>query len=175
MGLRRLLACLLLILSASLARAGTTVNSPIQSANPQAACGDLSNSGTGCTATIGNYAPLASPTFTGTVTMPTVLGAVTTQSGTTYTLAAADCGTLVRTTSASAVTITAPNSLGVGCTIAIEQAGAGQVTVSAGTGATLHSAHSYTKTSAQWAIIGLTVETNSGGTAAVYILTGDGV
>src|SRR5208282_3358505 len=45
----------------------------------QAACADLSNGGTGCTATISNYAPLASPTFTTKVTLPS--GATDTASG----------------------------------------------------------------------------------------------
>lgn len=110
-------------------------------------------------------------TWSGTQTFGTVDGTVTTQSGTTYTLTAADCGTMVRFTNASAVTVTIPQGLAVGCNIAIEQAGAGQVAVngSAVTPATLHSAHSYTKTSAQWAIIGISIESTN-----VAILTGDG-
>jgi hypothetical protein len=100
-----------------------------------------------------------------------VLGTVTTQSGTTYTLAATDCGTTVRGSNASAITFTIPQGLPVGCNIAIEQALAGQVAVngSAVTPATLHSAHSFTKTFAQWAIIGIFIESSN-----VAILTGDG-
>ena len=40
----------------------------------QAACADLSNAGTGCTATIANYAPLATPTFTTNIATPIVYG-----------------------------------------------------------------------------------------------------
>lgn len=102
------------------------------------------------------------------------LGTVTTQSGTTYTFASTDCGTTVRFTSGSAVTATLPNNLLVGCHIAAVQEGAGQVTFSAASGATLHSSSSFTKTRAQYAGVGLSVMTNSGGTSAVYDMFGDG-
>jgi hypothetical protein len=104
-------------------------------------------------------------------TIPNIIGTVTTQSGTTYTFAATDCGTTVRFSNASSVTATIPQGLPVGCNISVEQAGAGQVAVngSAITPATLHSAHSYTKTSAQWAIINLFTESSN-----VAVLTGDG-
>lgn len=100
-----------------------------------------------------------------------LVGINTTQSGTTYTFAATDCGTLVRGSNASAQTFTIPQGLPIGCNIAVEQALAGKVSVngSAVTPATLHSAHSYTGTSAQWAIIGITIESSN-----VAILTGDG-
>lgn len=110
--------------------------------------------------------------WSGTNTFGPVVGTVSTQSGTTYTLAAADCGTMVRFTNASAVTVTIPQGLAIGCNIAIEQTtAAGQVSVngSAVTPATLHSAHSYTKTFGQWAIIGVSIESSN-----VAILTGDG-
>lgn len=111
-------------------------------------------------------------TWSGTQTFGTVIGTVSTQSGTTYTIVAADCGTMVRFTNAAAVTVTIPQGLATGCNIAIEQTtAAGQVAVngSAVTPATLHSAHSYTKTFGQWAIIGVSIESSN-----VAILTGDG-
>lgn len=145
----------------------------------QAACADLSNGATGCstaTGTSGATLPLlnGTNTWSGTQTFGTVVGGTNAQSGTTYTLAATDCGKTIIATNASAITITTLNSLSVGCAIAIEQGGAGQITISAGAGATQHSAHSYTKTFAQYAIIGLFVDTNAGGTAADFIITGDG-
>lgn len=109
-----------------------------------------------------------------TVTFGTVLTSINTQSGTTYTLAASDCGKTILFTNAAAVTVTTLNSIGAGCYINIEQGGAGQVTIAAGSGATQHSAHSYTKTSAQYALIGLFVDTNAGGSAADFIIYGDG-
>ena len=115
-------------------------------------------------------------TFSGTTVFGEVLGAVTTQSGTTYTFAATDCGTEVTFSNASAVTATIPQTLPAGCNIAVAQLGAGKVSVngSAVAAATLHSAHSYTGTSAQWAVIGINIEANSGGSAAIALLTGDG-
>jgi len=116
----------------------------------------------------------ANNSWTGAQSFAEILGTVTTQSGASYTLAAGDCGTLVRFTNAGAVTATLPNSLVAGCTVALEQAGAGQVTLSAGAGAALHSAHSYSKTFGQYSVVGVTVDGNSGGASAVYIMTGDG-
>lgn len=102
------------------------------------------------------------------------IGTVTTQSGTTYTLASTDCGTTVAFTNAGAVTLTTLNSLPIGCQIGILQAAAGQVTVTAGSGATQNSPHSFTKTFAQWAVLTLLVDTNGGGTAAHIVIAGDG-
>ena len=112
--------------------------------------------------------------WSGTQTFGPVVGSVSTQSGTTYTVAASDCGTTLLFTNASAITLTTLNSLPAGCAIAIEQGGDGQITVAAGTGTTQHSAHSYTKTYGQYAILGLFVDTNVGGSAADIIITGDG-
>lgn len=143
------------------------------------ACADLSNDGTACTAntgTSGTALPFldGANTWSGTQTFGTVLGTVATQTGTTYTLQASDCGKTVRFTNGSAITVTTLNSLSAGCAIALLQAGAGQITVAAGAGATQLSAHAYTKTFGQGAILGLFVDVNSGGSAANFIITGDG-
>jgi hypothetical protein len=126
--------------------------------------------------TTGHVLPFldGSNTWSGTQTFGPVIGAVSTQSGTSYTLAASDCGTTILFTNAAAITVTTLNSLPPGCAIAIEQDSAGQVTVVAGAGATQHSAHNYTKTYGQHAILGLFVHSNSGGFSADYIITGDG-
>lgn len=122
-----------------------------------------------------DYAGLASAnTFSNTQTFAAVIGTVTTQSGTTYTLAATDCGTVIRFTNGSAVAVTAPDSMPVGCSIAIIQRGAGAVTVTASGGATVENRQGFTKTAGQKAMIGLTVDSNSGGSSAVYLLSGDG-
>jgi hypothetical protein len=113
-------------------------------------------------------------TWSGRQTFGSVVGTVSTQAGTTYTLAVTDCGTTIRFTSASLVTVTTLNSLPAGCAVAVEQAGAGQVLIVAGSGATQHSAHSITKTFGQYAILGLFVDINSSGSAANIIITGDG-
>jgi len=98
-------------------------------------------------------------TYLGTQTFSDVLGKVTNQTGTTYTLAVSDCGTELSFTNASPVTVTIPATLFAGCNIAIYQAGAGQVSMtgSAVTPATRISAHSYSKTFGQGAIIGINI------------------
>lgn len=129
---------------------------------------------TAATGTSGHTLPFldGTNTFSGTQTFGSVFGTVSTQSGTTYTLAAADCGTEIAFTNAAAVTVTIPAALVTGCNISILQTtAAGQVTVTgtAVAAATLHSAHSYTKTFGQWAVIGINIYTTG-----VAILTGDG-
>jgi hypothetical protein len=78
---------------------------------------------------------------------------INTQAGTSYTLVAGDAGALVRCTAGSGVTLTVPpNSsvaFGVGTVIEVRQSGAGQVTVSPGSGVTLNSESSMRKTAAQ--------------------------
>lgn len=62
------------------------------------------------------------------------------QTGTTYTLVAADLGKLVTLSNASAITLTVPPSVFVaGNIINIQQIGAGQVTLAAGAGVTITS------------------------------------
>lgn len=111
---------------------------------------------------------------TGAVNATSIYGSIRTISGTTDTLAATDCGNSVEYTSASAVTVTVPNSLPIGCQVALAQYGAGKVSTTAGASATQRSPHSYTGTSAQYTEIYVHVIENSGGAAAVYSLLGDG-
>lgn len=114
--------------------------------------------------------------FTGTNVFGAVVGKVTTQAGATYTFSANDCGTEVTFSSSSAITTTIPATLAQGCNIAVAQIGTGRVTYSgsAVTPATVHTAHSYTGTFAQWSIMGINIEANAGGSSAIAILTGDG-
>lgn len=117
-------------------------------------------------------------TWSGPQTFGAVYGSENDQAGTTYTLAATDCGKTVAFSSGSTVTVTIAASIvpaaGTDCNIAIRQDGAGQVAVngSAVSAATLVSAHSYTKTFGQHAVIGLSLTTIGATTTAV--LTGDG-
>lgn len=96
------------------------------------------------------------------------------QTGTTYTLQASDNGKIVECSNASAITVTLPNSLAVGFNCTVVQTGAGQVTLSAGSGAVLRNYDSYTKTAGQWGALNLYVTTNSGGSSAVYVMQGRG-
>jgi hypothetical protein len=93
---------------------------------------------------------------------------VNTQSGTSYTLTATDNGGVVAFTSGSAVALTVPSDLGAGFSCSVVQYGAGQITVSAGSGATLRLRASANKTAGQYAIASLlSVVANE------YILVGD--
>jgi hypothetical protein len=113
-------------------------------------------------------------TWSGTQTFGPVVGSVSNRTGATYTLAATDCGTTIVFNNSSQVTLTTLNSLPAGCAIAIEQSGLGQVVIAAGAGATQHSSHGFTRTFGQFAILGLFVDSNVGGSAANFIITGDG-
>jgi hypothetical protein len=88
----------------------------------------------------------------------TSLSGVNAQTGTTYTLVLGDAGGLVTCSNASAITVTIPPASSVswaaGTIVYVEQAGAGQVTVAAGSGVTLHGAGGL-KTRAQYSVVGL--------------------
>lgn len=100
-------------------------------------------------------------------------GNINAQTGTTYTLVAADTGKIVELTNASAITLTLPNSLAVGFNCTIVQGGAGQVSLSVAGGGSLRNRSTHTKLAGQWAAASLYVRTNSGGSAAEYVLAGD--
>lgn len=130
-------------------------------------------------AVVGSLALGHANIWTGAQTFGEVLGAVTTQSGTTYTFAATDCGTEVVFSNAGAITATIPATLPVGCNISILQTGAGKVSVngSAVAAATLHThvaSSAAVGTAGQWAVIGVNIYSNAGGSSAIAILTGDG-
>jgi hypothetical protein len=84
----------------------------------------------------------------------------TTQSGTSYTLALADSGTIVETNNSSAVTITVPPNSSVafpvGVTLAFRQYGTGQITVAAGAGVTIRSRGDAYKLAGRYAEAALT-------------------
>lgn len=131
-------------------------------AGPQGAAGPQGPQGpTGATGAQGPTGPLAADVSTEDI------------AGTAYKVAAADLGKRKRTTGASAVTITLPNSLEQGFSFLVCQAGAGQVSFAADPGATLCNRAGYSKTAAQWSEVSLTVDSNSGGTSAVWVLSGD--
>jgi hypothetical protein len=93
---------------------------------------------------------------------------VNTQSGTTYALTVDDNGRVIVFTNGSAVTLTIPSGLGLGFSCSVVQYGAGQVTVSAGTGVTLRLRTSSNKTGGQYAVVSLLSVV-----ADEYIVTGD--
>lgn len=84
---------------------------------------------------------------------------VNAQTGTTYTLVAGDAGKLVTLSNASAITLTVPQdsdaTIAVGSYVDLWQLGAGQVTVAAGTGATLRVGGLTAKARAQYSSLGV--------------------
>lgn len=95
------------------------------------------------------------------------------QTGTTYTLASTDNTKMVTCTNGSAITVTLPNNLPVGFQCAVVQGGAGQITFSAASGATIRNRLSQSKAAGQYAAVSLFVIANSGGSSAIYLLAGD--
>lgn len=81
------------------------------------------------------------------------------QTATTYTLVASDAGKLVTLSNAAAVTLTLPKdadaSIAIGTYIDVLQLGAGQVTVVAGSGATLRVSGATAKARAQYSRLGV--------------------
>ena len=86
------------------------------------------------------------------------------QTGTTYTLVASDAGKIVTCTNASAITVTVPAStFSAGQSVIIGRGGAGQVTLAAGSGMTLHTTTTL-KAKAQYARIAVMFDSASEGT-----------
>lgn len=81
------------------------------------------------------------------------------QTGTSYTLQVSDAGKLVTLTNGSAVTLTVPSdataAIPVGSYVELLQGGAGQVTVVAGSGATLRVGGLTAKARGQWSSLGV--------------------
>jgi hypothetical protein len=76
-----------------------------------------------------------------------------TQTGATYSFVVGDIGKRVEGNSASAQTFTVPTGIGTaGDRIRVEQYGAGQITIAAGSGMTMRSRGSLTKTNGQYAV-----------------------
>lgn len=107
-------------------------------AHPQAAV-------TGLAADLAAKVPVAQP--------------INAQTGTTYTLVAGDAGKLVTLDNAGAVSLTAPQdsdaTIPVGTYVDVMQLGAGQVTVVAGSGATLRVSGATGKARAQYSRLGV--------------------
>jgi hypothetical protein len=92
---------------------------------------------------------------------------VKTESGTAYTLAAADSGKVLVFTSATNVTLTVPSGLDAGFGCLIVQLGAGRVTPTA-SGTTIRQRESLTRTAGQYAIATLIAYASD-----TFVLSGD--
>ncbi len=147
-------------------RSGTAIGfGAVNLASANAVTGTLPNGNTTGSASAG-ASTLALRDANGVVELQ-VMNPINQQSGTTYTLVAADNGKTVQFTSGSAITLTIPSGLGAKFNCLIDQEGAGQITFSA-SGTTLHNAHSLTKTFGQYS-----VATVLATAANVFTLSGD--
>ncbi len=114
-------------------------------------------------------------TWTGVQTFTEAHGGGRIVSGTSDGPTVVDCGNTIHFTSGSGITVTMPNNItALQCTITFIQEGAGQITFAAGSGATIHNRSSFTKSAGQWGVVNMILNTNAGGTSAVYTLAGDG-
>lgn len=124
----------------------------------------------------GGSSPMQSTPVTINPSTGAIAGFYTTfnsQSGTTYTVQTSDAGKSIPFTNGSAVTVTLPNSMPVGFYIEGLQLGAGKVTFSAASGATLQNRQTQYSIGGQYGGVSLRVTANSSGNAAVWVLTGD--
>ena len=96
------------------------------------------------------------------------------QTGTSYTVQAADSGKIVEFNNASAITVTLPNSLPAGFIFTVAQTGAGQVVFVPASGAAIRNRLGYTRLAGQYAGGSMYVTTNGSGASAVYNFFGDG-
>ena len=112
-------------------------------------------------------------TYTGSSWFSSAVVNFNTIATTTYTLSGADVKKTLYFTSATAITLTLPGSLYTSFNCRIIQAGTGQITFSPAGGALRRNRSSHTKAAGQWAVCELQVVSNSGGSAAEYVLSGD--
>lgn len=76
-------------------------------------------------------------------------------------------------TDGTGVAVSLPANLPEGYSICLIQGGAGQITFSAGSGATVNQADGYTKSRTQYAAVTALVMSNPTGAAGVWLLLGD--
>jgi hypothetical protein len=85
----------------------------------------------------------------------------------------ADHQRIVVLANAAAITCTLSATAAVGTTVRAIQRDAGQVTFTPSGGATLNNRSGHTKTAGQYAAVTLEVRANGGGSAAIWVLSGD--
>lgn len=90
---------------------------------------------------------------------------------TAHTLTGSETGKMLLFTNAAGCTLTLPSNLPGQFNVAIVQLGAAQVTIAAGSGATINNAGSFTKTAAIYAVCSLLVYSNNVGLTAASALT----
>ena len=89
------------------------------------------------------------------------------QTGTAYTIVAADAGKIITCNNGSAVTVTVPSGLGAGFTCSVIQKGSGQVTFTASS-TTINNRQTHTKIAGQHGVASLVSTATD-----VFVLAGD--
>lgn len=97
-----------------------------------------------------------------------IVTTVVSDKSTNYTIVSGDKNTFIRSTSATAVTMTIANVLAVGESVTFVQYGAGQITFAAGSGVTLTSYNTLLKTAGQYATVSVVCVTSG-----LYTLAGN--
>lgn len=100
------------------------------------------------------------------------LGTVKTDTSTSYATINSDTGKIVELNNGSAIGVTLHKAAPVGHNCIFVQMGAGQVTFAAESGGSMRAYLSLTKTAGQYAAVSAYVRTNSGGSAAEWVLSG---
>ncbi|WP_428395504.1 hypothetical protein [Lichenicoccus sp.] len=122
-------------------------------------------------ADVSGAAPITSPSFLGTANFSAArmqTNPVTSNSQSSYSFQASDCGTTLLDNSAVAATWTVPSSLPVGCKITVIQETTAAVTFAGASGIATHAIGNATKTSGQYATAQLFIDT-----ASSFILSGN--
>jgi hypothetical protein len=96
-----------------------------------------------------------------------------TNANTSITVSSVDTGRILETTSGSAVSMTLAATAAVGTQLTVVQSGGGQITFASTGSGTVVNRSSHTKTAGANAVVNLYVRANSGGSAAVWVLSGD--
>lgn len=95
------------------------------------------------------------------------------QTGTSYTITVANDGQVTDILNAASITVTFANNIPAEASGLVTQSGAGQISFTAASGATIRQRQSFTKMAGQWAVVSWYVRKNVGGTAAEIVLSGD--
>jgi hypothetical protein len=143
-------------LSSTLSSANVFVGNASNVATGVAITGDvaITNAGVTTVGTSANTASAVAKRDSNGLIQAQIQPAINAQTGTTYTLVAADNGKIVTLSNASAITLTIPTGLGAGFNCMIVQLGAGVVTLTASS-TTINNRQSFTKTAGQYATVSL--------------------
>jgi hypothetical protein len=102
-----------------------------------------------------------------------ITAATNVQSGASYTITTADNGKIVELSNATTVALLLNNNLPANFSCLIMQSSTATVTISSAAGSSLNNSRSHNKLYGQWSVATLYVRSNTTGTNAAWILSGD--